>query len=59
MLDGNCQSQGRWLGPDGKARCSMHQIQEFGHNERLIRVNGYEPPKKPTQTRSKEGATNG
>jgi hypothetical protein len=25
----------------------MHQIQEFGHAESLVRVEGYEPPKKP------------
>jgi|SRR5215471_5686565 len=43
-LNGPCQSQARWVGPDGKVRCSLHQIQEFGHAERLVRVEGYEPP---------------
>jgi hypothetical protein len=39
-----CNSQGRWVGPDSKVRCSMHHIQEFGHGERLVRVEGYESP---------------
>lgn len=39
-----CQSQGRWLGPDGKVRCSLHHVQEFGHSEPLVRIPDYEPP---------------
>jgi hypothetical protein len=39
-----CNAQGRWVGPDGRVRCSLHHIQEFGHRERLVRVEGYEPP---------------
>jgi hypothetical protein len=25
----------------------MHQVQEFGHAEPLVRVEGYTPPRKP------------
>ena len=39
-----CQSQGRWVGPDGKVRCSMHQIQEFGHGSPLVKNPDYEVP---------------
>jgi hypothetical protein len=39
-----CNSQGRWVGPDGRVRCSLHHIQEFGHSEKLVRVEGYEAP---------------
>jgi hypothetical protein len=41
---GGCKSQARWLGPDNKGRCSLHQIQEFGHGAKLVKVEGYEPP---------------
>jgi hypothetical protein len=41
---GGCKSQARWVGPDGKGRCSLHQIQEFGHAEKLVKVEGFEPP---------------
>lgn len=41
---GGCKAQARWVGPDGKVRCSLHQVQEFGHAEKLVRVEGYEPP---------------
>jgi len=44
LATGGCRSQARWIGPDGKARCSMHHIQEFGHGSELVRVEGYEPP---------------
>ena len=37
-------SNARWVGPDGKAYCSMHFIQRFGHGEKLVRVEGYQPP---------------
>ena len=39
-----CHAQGRWVGPDGRVRCSLHHIAEYGHAERLVRVEGYEPP---------------
>jgi hypothetical protein len=45
-VTGGCKAQGRWVGPDGKVRCSLHQVQEFGHHEKLVRVEGYEPPKR-------------
>jgi hypothetical protein len=38
-------SHARWVGPDGKAYCSMHFVQKYGHGEKLVRVDGYEPPK--------------
>lgn len=66
ILPGSCQSEGRWVGPDGKVRCSLHHVSEFGHQEALIRVENYEPPrtpeqKKPTNGRRKQakGAKNG
>jgi hypothetical protein len=40
-------SMARWVGPDGGLYCSMHFISRFGHNERLVRVEGYEPPPSP------------
>jgi hypothetical protein len=39
-----CPSQGRWVGPDGKVRCSLHQVMAFGHSAELVRVENYEPP---------------
>lgn len=39
-------SHARWQGPDGKAYCSMHFTQRFGHGERLVKIEGYEPPTK-------------
>jgi hypothetical protein len=50
LLPGPCQSQGRWVGPDGKVRCSLHHVQEFGHAEPLVRVEGYTPPARPEPT---------
>ena len=44
LLPGPCASQGRWVGPDGLVRCSLHHVQAFGHAEPLVRVEGYEPP---------------
>lgn len=44
LATGGCKAQARWVGPDGKVRCSLHQIQEFGHSEKLVRVEGYQPP---------------
>lgn len=46
---GPCQSEARWVGLDGLVRCSMHQIQAFGHAEPLVRVEGYQPPKTPEE----------
>ena len=34
----------RWIGPDGGNYCSMHFINRFGHGERLVPIEGYEPP---------------
>jgi hypothetical protein len=28
-------------------RCSLHHVQEFGHSEPLVRVEGYTPPRSP------------
>lgn len=57
-------SYARWLGPDGREYCSIHFIRRFGHGERLVPIEGYEPPttRKPPaprrpstrQTRSRE-----
>ena len=46
-------SHARWEGPDGKSYCSMHFIQRFGHGEKLVRVEGYEPPAAPKQPQPK------
>ena len=54
LATGGCKSQGRWVGPDGKVRCSMHQIQEFGHAEPLVRVEGYKAPRTPTKRGSRK-----
>jgi len=48
------------VGPNGKAYCSMHFIQRFGHAERLVRVENYEPPverKPPAPKEPKPAAT--
>jgi len=39
-------SHARWVGPDGKAYCSMHFTQRFGHGEKLVKIDGYEAPAK-------------
>jgi hypothetical protein len=44
LATGGCRQSGRWVGPDGKVRCSLHQIQEFGHSSELVRAEGFEPP---------------
>jgi hypothetical protein len=44
LATGGCRSQARWVGLDGRVRCSLHQVQKYGHSERLIRVEGYQPP---------------
>lgn len=37
-------SEARWVGPDGGEYCSMHFIAKFGHAERLVKIEDYEPP---------------
>jgi hypothetical protein len=59
LLPGPCTSQGRWVGPDDKVRCSLHHIQEFGYGERLVRVEGYTPPKGKKPPVSKQAKGNG
>jgi hypothetical protein len=54
-----CNSQGRWVGPDGKVRCSMHHTAEFGHAERLVRVEGYEAPSTRKPPAPREGSRSG
>jgi hypothetical protein len=58
-------SEARWLGPDGEGYCSMHFVARFGHAEPLVKIEGYEPPKKakaPAKRRTrkkKEEVTDG
>ena len=47
-------SYARWVGPNGKAYCSMHFVQRFGHGEKLVKINGYEPPKQVKPPQPKE-----
>lgn len=42
-------SRARWVGPDGESYCSLHFVQRFGHHEKLVRVEGYEPPTETKQ----------
>jgi len=57
-------SHARWVGPDGGSYCSMHFIRRFGHGERLVPIEGYEPPvtrkraapPKPRQTKASQVA---
>lgn len=57
-------SHARWRGPDGEAYCSMHFIHRFGHGEKLVPLEGYEPPakvkapapKKPAATKKEQVA---
>jgi hypothetical protein len=44
ILSLGAPSMARWLGPDGGIYCSLHFIQRFGHGERLVRIDGFEPP---------------
>lgn len=37
-------SYARWVGPDGEVYCSLHFVGKFGHAEKLVKINGYEPP---------------
>ena len=53
-------SHARWVGPNGRAYCSMHFIQRFGHAEKLVRIENYEPPterKPPAPKQEKPAAT--
>ena len=52
-------SEARWKGPDGGEYCSMHFVQRFGHSERLVKIEDYEPPKtvKPPAPKKKEEAS--
>jgi hypothetical protein len=53
-------SEARWIGPDGGIYCSMHFINRFGHSEPLVKIEGYEPPKKAkpaARRRKKEEAS--
>jgi len=54
-----CPSEARWVAPDGKVYCSMHFIQAFGHSEPLVKVEDYEPPKKPQKSKSKAAKASG
>jgi len=47
-------SHARWVGPNGKAYCSMHFVQRFGHDEKLVRLDGYEPPAKVKPPQAKQ-----
>jgi len=40
-------SSARWVGPDGEQYCSLHFINKFGHAEKLVKVEDYEPPNGP------------
>jgi hypothetical protein len=53
-------SLARWAGPDGGFYCSMHFVQRFGHGERLVRIEGYEPPAqvKPAAPKRNETTVN-
>jgi len=60
QITGGCKSQGRWVGPDGRVRCSLHHVQEFGHSERLVRVKDYQPPNgAPAPVEVEEGSRSG
>lgn len=51
-------SQARWKGPDGEEYCSLHFVRRFGHSERLVKIEDYEPPTEVKAPAPKEG-TNG
>jgi hypothetical protein len=53
-------SRARWVGPDGQEYCSLHFINRFGHGEKLVLVENYEPPaevKAPAPKEEKNGTT--
>jgi hypothetical protein len=55
-------SSARWVGPDGGEYCSMHFVHRFGHQEKLVRIDGYEAPtqvKPPAPRASTRGGTSG
>ena len=43
--DFGAPSTARWVGPDGEGYCSMHFVHRFGHQEKLVRIDGFEPPR--------------
>jgi len=49
-------SAARWLGPDGKAYCSMHFIGKFGHAETLVKIDSFEAPTKTQPPAAKKKA---
>jgi len=49
LLETGCPSYARWVGPDRKLYCSMHFVHRFGYRERLIRLEDYEPPRRPKE----------
>lgn len=56
-LDLGDPSVARWSGPDGGKYCSMHFISRFGHGERLVKLEDFEPPqeiKKPAPKKPKK-----
>jgi hypothetical protein len=52
-------SRARWVGPDGNGYCSMHFVQRFGHAEKLVKINGYEAPKRVKAPAPRRGAASG
>jgi hypothetical protein len=54
-LIGPCSSEGRWVGPDGKKRCSMHHVAAFGYQERLVRAEDFVAPTETKPPAPKDG----
>lgn len=52
-------STARWIGPDGGIYCTMHFIHRFGHGEKLVRIDGYEPPTRRKPPAPKKEAERG
>jgi len=53
-------SYARWLAPNREdSYCSLHFIRRYGHAERLVPVEGYEPPaeRKPPAPRQAKATT--
>jgi hypothetical protein len=48
-------SVARWKGPDGGEYCSLHFINRFGHGQRLVRLEDFEPPKQTKKAAPKNG----
>jgi len=39
-------SYARWVDPNGgPPLCSLHYVRLYGHGERMVRIDGYEPPR--------------